>query len=390
MITKRILELLVLATIGATCVPLVWTPQRAAAQRPKAKPSKPLSGQQIFRFDTFGNEQFWSGQLKLNEVIEKQVDPLTALSVGLKVDAAAVPPNVLATADLTDPATTVELLRLDAVVGIKAKVVGKGAGKQRIKELGITCAICHSTVDDSVQPGIGLRLDGWPNLDLNVGAIIGLAPTLPDPGWGPGKYDPYFNQDGQSIPVVLPPAYGLQNVPLETFLGVGPITYWNAYVAVTQMHGQGTFMEPALGINIKAKPDLVTRKLTALLDYQLSLQKPAPPVAFFNPQAAQRGQAIFQGKADCARCHIPPTYTDAPLLHPTTDHPANAAYALRPASITKRWRTTPLRGLWQHAPYFHDGSAATLADVVNVYDGYFDLNLTPAEKEDLGEFLKSL
>jgi hypothetical protein len=302
-----------------------------------------------------------------------------------------LPPNFLATANLTDPATTVELLRRDAVVGLKAQVITDDAtGQRSIKALGTTCALCHSTVDNSVAPCIGFRLDGWPNRDLNVGAIIGLSPSLVDPGWGPGRYDPYANQDGLSIPVLLPPAYGLQGVPLETFLGVGPISYWNAYVAVTQMHGQGTFVEPALGINIHAQPDRVTPKLGALLRYQLSLQSPAPPAGFFDPAAAARGAEIFADKAECARCHIPPTYTDAPLLHATDEVPTSAIYALRPASITKKWRTTPLRGLWQHPPYFHDGSAATLADVINVYDEFFGLELTPAEKTDLEEFLKSL
>jgi mono/diheme cytochrome c family protein len=381
---------LAIGAIGTAWVAVVVAPERAAAQPPQSQSLTGLSGKQVFRFDTFRNEPFWSGQLKLHEVIEKQVDPMTALGVGLKVDAAALPPKFLATANLTDPATTVELLRRDAVVGLKAKVVKDAAtGKRRIKELGVTCAICHSTADDSVDDGIGMRLDGWPNLDLNVGAILGLSPSLSDPGWGPGKYDPYFNQDGMSIPVVLPPAYGLQNVPLETFLGVGPISYWNAYVAVTQMHGQGTFVEPALGINIQNQPDLVTQKLPLLLKYQLSLPKPAPPAGFFDPAAAARGQEVFQDR--CARCHIPPTYTDAPLLHAITEHPSNAAYATRPASITQKWRTTPLRALWQHPPYFHDGSAATLGDVIDRYDAFFkDMNLNDSQKSDLEEFLKSL
>jgi hypothetical protein len=390
MAIRRILSIVTLVLVAATWVALVLPPDQAVGKGPKAD-SKGVSGQQVFRFDPFGSEQFWTDQLKLHQVIQSQVDPVTALGVGLKVDSAALPANFLATADLTNPATTVELLRRDAVVGLKAEVVtDETTGDQRIKKLGITCALCHSTVDNAVAAGIGLRLDGWPNRDLNVGAILGLSPALSDPGWGPGRYDPYFNQDGLSIPVLLPPAYGLQGVPLETFLGVGPISYWNAYVAVTQMHGQGTFVEPALGINIQAQPDLVTPKLQVLLRYQLTLQKPAPPLGFFDPVAAKRGEAIFQGKADCARCHVPPTFTDAPLLHPITDVPTNAAYATRPASITQKWRTTPLRGLWQHAPYFHDGSAATLADVINVYDSFFSLNLTPAEKSDLEEFLNSL
>jgi hypothetical protein len=170
---------------------------------------------------------------------------------------------------------------------------------------------------------------------------------------------------------------------------VGPISYWNAYVAVTQMHGQGTFVEPALGINIQARPDLVTPKLGLLLQYQLSLRKPPPPAGFFDPVAATRGQTVFQD--NCARCHIPPTYTDAPLLHELAEHPANTAYATRPASITRKWRTTPLRGLWQHPPYFHDGSSATLANVIDRYDAFSpSINLTDVQKSDLEEFLKSL
>ncbi|QDV43864.1 hypothetical protein Enr13x_37240 [Stieleria neptunia] len=359
--------------------------------------ARAMPGKQIFRHDTFGNEPFWTGQLRLHEVIQTAVDPLTALELGLKVDADRLPKDFLGRADLEDPQTTLELLRRDAVLGLKAKVKrNRKTGDLQIVKLGTTCALCHSVVDDSVAPGIGSRLDGWANLDLNVGAIVASSPAIDEStkevfrSWGPGRYDPYFNQDSQSLPVVLPPAYGLQGVELETFLGVGPISYWNRYVAVTQMHGQGSFFEPALGLDIRVRPDRVRPKLNALLKYQLTLKTPPPPDGFFDPAAAARGEEIFINKAGCATCHVPPTFTDAPLLWDPEFIPTNPAYALRPASITKKWRTTPLRGLWQHAPYFHDGSAETLEDVVEIYDLWFGLDLTPEEKADLVQFLRSL
>src|SRR5690606_1985054 len=145
----------------------------------------------------------------------------------------------------------------------------------------------HSVVDDSFAPGIGRRLDGWANTDLNVGAIVALSPAIPEPlktimrGWGPGKYDPRINQDGLNTPVVIPPAYGLRGVDLETYTGDGPVSYWNAYVAVTQMHGQGDFSDPRLGISIDREPDLVTEKLPALREYQFSLATPDPSAGSF-------------------------------------------------------------------------------------------------------------
>ncbi|MBD5803173.1 hypothetical protein AZOA_26090 [Azoarcus sp. Aa7] len=355
------------------------------------------SGQFIFRFDTFGDEALWTDTLRLHEIIQSSVSPRTALSVGLKVDATALPPNFLTKNNLDDPATTVELIRRNAVVGLVGKVEDG-----RLTSLGTTCAICHSTVNNSVAPGIGERLDGWPNLDLNPGAIIALSPALTEVqkaaynSWGPGRYDPRFNIDGINRPVVLPPIYGLRDVPFETFTGDGKISYWNNYVAVTQMGGHGSFSDPRMGINIVQTPDLVAPKLPALLAYQLSLPVPPPPADVVNPTAAQRGQALFDGAARCGTCHISPTYTDVqngpnadtPLLHQPAATGMEPVYAQR--SATQKYRTTPLRGLWQHPPYFHDGSAATLLDVVNHYDAHFALGLSPAEKFDLVEFLKSL
>src|SRR5215204_4494807 len=354
-------------------------------------------GQQIFRFDTFGNEQLWTDTLRLHEVIQSSVSPAAALGVGLKVDATALPADFLATHDLNDPATTVELIKLKAVVGL----VGTVRGTQ-LKSIGITCAICHSTVDNSVAVGIGNRLDGWPNLDLNPGAIIALSPALTSAqkaiynSWGPGRFDPRFNVDGINGPVLIPPAFGLKGVGFETYTGDGPISYWNNYVAVLEMGGHGSFSDPRLGITITQEPDLVTPKLPELLRYQLSLATPPPPAGSFNQTAARRGEALFMTKARCASCHIPPTFTDVlagpnpsvPLLHDAAEVGADPLYAQR--SATKKYRTTPLRALWQHPPYFHDGSAGTLGAVVNHYDTLFGLGLTAKQKADLVEYLKSL
>lgn len=358
------------------------------AAGPKSGPM--FDGQEVFRHATFGNERFWTDTLRLHEVIASAVDPQTALAVGLKVDADALPPGLLEGADLTDPATTIELLRHDAVVGVRGRVTEDG----RLEQVGITCALCHSTVDDGVAPGIGSRRDGWPNLDLDVGAIVALSPVLPEEtkavfrSWGPGRYDAYFNIDGINDPTVIPPAYGLQDVALETFTGEGSISYWNAYVAITQMHGQGTFSEPALGIDIQASPDSVNPKLPALLLYQLTLHAPEPPPGAVDGAAADRGRAVFSGKAACAECHVPPTYTDAPELHDPSETGMDPTLAQR--SLTGRYRTTPLRGLLRHAPYFHDGSAKTLAAVVEHYDQVLGLGLTEAEKSDLVAFLETL
>ncbi len=349
--------------------------------------------QQTFRFDTFGDEAHWTDTLRWHEVVQG-VSPETALNdVGLKVDAAALPAGLLATADLTDPAVTVELLRLDAIVGIKAEVSPTGT----VTKFGITCALCHSTVDDSVAPGIGNRLDGWPARDLDVGLIISLSPFYDDKpaerailqSWGPGKYDDYWNQDGISAPVLIAPAYGLKGVALETYTGEGPISFWNSYIAVTQMGGQGNFKSDHFNLDIQASPDLVTPKLPALLAYQESLEPPPPPPGSFDEAAALRGKAIFEGKATCASCHSGEKFTDAGItLHDPHETGSDPLHALR--GTTRQYRTTPLRGIWQHPPYFHDGAHATLADVVNHYDTVLATGLFDNEKSDLVEYLKSL
>lgn len=347
-------------------------------------------GQRVFRFDTFGNETFWSDTLRLHEIVEQSVDPTTALSVGLKVDADALPPGILQQVDLKSPATTVALLKLNAVVGIQATV----DSANHITRLGITCALCHSTVDNSAAPGIGRRQDGWPNRDLNVGAIVALSKALTAAqravytSWGPGKYDPRYNLDGKNTPLVLPPAYGLAGVKNETYTAEGPISYWNAFVAVTQMHGRGNFSDPRLGIDVKNSPDQVTSKLPALRAYQHSLTAPPAPAGSYDAAAAERGRAVFDGS--CASCHVGGTGTDndAGVLHQPSETGVDAAYASRTAN--KAYRTTPLRGLWQHPPYFHDGSAKTLGDVVGHYNRVRSLNLTPQQQKDLVEYLKSL
>ena len=362
-------------------------PRRRRRNSPRRRSSR--RDRKIFRFDTFGDEQLWTDKLRLHEVIEKSVDPTTALKVGLKVDADVLPPGILKKVDLKSPATTVALLKMNAVVGVQATV----DANDRITRLGVTCALCHSTVDNSVMPGIGRRLDGWPNRDLNPGAIIALSPVLSADkkavyqSWGPGKYDPRYNHDGKNTPLVMPPAYGLAEIKNETYTAEGPISYWNAYVAVTQMGGQGNFSDPRLGIDVKHTPDLVTPKLAALRAYQHSLAAPPAPAGSFDATAATRGRAVFDRA--CASCHVGVSGTDnnTGTLHPPADTGVDGAYAARTAN--KAYRTTPLRALWQHPPYFHDGSAATLADVVAHYNRVRKLNLTADQQRDLVEFLKS-
>ena len=350
-------------------------------------------GKEVFRHDTFGDERFWTDTLRMHEVIPKAVDPTTALSVGLKVDADALPPGILKTADLKSPATTVALLKLNAVVGLKGTVVTKD-GKDTLEKVGITCALCHSTVDDSVMPGIGKRLDGWANRTLNPGAIIALSPALDDAkkkvysSWGPGKYDPRFNQDGKNGPVVIPPAYGLSNSKHATYTGDGDISYWNNYVSVTQMGGQGAFKEPRLAIDVPSPgPDMVKSKLPALKDYQHSIAAPKPPAGSFDAAAAKRGSVVFTGAARCGSCHRGVALTDD-KMHDPQETGMDAAYAMRSAS--KKYRTTPLRGLWQHPPYFHDGSAASLDAVVDHYVKALKLSLSAEQRKDLVEYLKSI
>ncbi len=407
-----------LALLGVIGFKTSPTLQAAGADPPAAVETSHLPthlladlGRAIFRFDTFGDEQLWTGFLRMHEPIAK-LSPKQALAVGLKVDLDALPPAVLAAlkadlVNLDDPAVTLTLLRANAVVGVKGRVNAAGA----LTSVGITCALCHSTVDDALMPGIGHRLDGWAATSLDVGAIVALSPALDAAtkeefsSWGPGKYDPrhhYFDGttlvplNSPSLPIVIPPIYGLQRVGFETVSGDGPIWYWNSYVGVGQMGGHGSFRDPRIDVRISQRPDLVTPKLLPLLIYQLTLMKPAPPAGSFDRIAAARGRDVFGVAAGCARCHQGPAFTDVlsgsprnwPVLHDPTEVGTEAEYASRTA--TKRYRTTPLRALFQHAPYFHDGSAATLEAVVEHYNVRFGLNLSGAQKSDLVQYLKSI
>ena len=370
-------------------------------------PALLAQGKQIFRFDTFGDETQWTDTLRMHEVIAAAVDPTTALSVGLKVDAEALPAAVVqgiqdGTISLTNPDTTIALLKLNAVVGLQGKVETVG-GKDTLTRVGVTCALCHSTVDDSFAAGIGKRLDGWPNRDLNPGAIIALSPALNAAtkavynSWGKGKYDPRFNLDGANGPQVIPPAYGLDGIHSVTSTGDGAdLAYWNRYVGVTQMGGHGSFSEPRTGVNVSnGTDDLISSKLPALQAYQLSLVAPLPPAGSFDAAAAARGQSVFNGAGKCSTCHSGPEMTDAnSRLHPASDVVSepepNGAPSYASRSATKQYRTAPLHGLWQHAPYFHNGSAPTLDAVVQTYNTKKALGLSNADMADLVAYLKSL
>jgi len=356
------------------------------------------------------------------------VSPKTALAVGLKVDAEALPEQLKSQiragrVNLDDPATTLALLKLNAVVGVTG--IFDGAGN--IKSMGVQCALCHSTVDDSFAPGIGKRLDGWANRDLNVGLIVSLAPNL-NPiadllhvdvttvkkvlnSWGPGRFDAELDKDGKAFRpdggqagTLIPPAFGLAGVNLHTWTGFGSVPYWNAYVAVTEMHGSGTFFDARLSDpkqypvaaasgswNTRGTPDLVTAKLPALHAYQLALKAPKPPAGSFDAAAAERDKEVFDGRGQCATCHVPPLYTEpGHNLHSPAELGIDSFQADR--SPTGMYRTAPLAGLWTHQKggFFHDGRFATLRDVIGHYDIVFRLGLTEPEKGDLIEYLKSL
>jgi len=393
-------------------------------------------GQQTFRFDTFGSEAFWGDALQLHKAIagEKNggvgtgVSPKTALAVGLKVDSDALPDSLkqqlkAGKVDLDDPATTLALLKLNSVVGVTGIFDKKGS----LRSMGLQCAFCHSTVDDSLAPGIGKRLDGWANRDLNVGAIVSLAPNLKPftdllgvdaatvkkvlSSWGPGCFDAELDKDGKALRpdgkracTLIPPAFGLAGVNLHTWTGFGSVTYWNAYVAATEMHGSGTFFDARLNNaeqypvaaksgsgNTRGKPDLVTSKLAALHFYQLAIPAPKPPDGSFTGEASARGKAIFNGKANCAGCHVQPLFTEpGNNLHAPSEIGVDSWQADR--SPTHMYRTAPLSGLWTHQKggFYHDGRFATLPDVIEHYDVFFKLGLTDQEKRDLSEYLKSL
>ena len=375
-------------------------------------------GQWVFRYDTFGDEIKWTDALHLNQVIQSAVSPATALNVGLKVDVDALPDSVKqgianGSVDLNNPQTTLALIKLNAVVGIQGTVDTNPDGSMTLARVGTTCALCHSTVDNSFAAGIGHRLDGWPNRDLNPGAIIALSPAVTAAqkaqlnSWGPGKYDPRWNFDGLSDPAVIPPAYGLAGIHCVVFTCDGPnLSYWNRYVAVTQMGGQGVFADPRVEMQldpatpglapgwhpgafmVNGTQDLVSGALRSLQAYQLSIKAPSPPSGSFDVAAARRGHVVF--RQDCASCHSGPSFTDANFrLHPPEATAAkDKLYVYR--SATGMWRTSPLRGIWQHPPYFHDGSAKTLGDVVDAYDAKLHLKLTRRQKGDLVEYLKSL
>jgi len=393
-------------------------------------------GRDAFRYATFGDEAFWGDGIGLHLALAGEanggvgpgVSPATALSVGLKVDVKALPRSLLRAlargeVDLTDPKTTLKLLELDAVVGVTG--IFDEAGK--LSSMGIQCALCHSTVNDSFAPGIGTRLDGWANRDLNVGAIVALAPRL-EPvatvlgtdvatvktvlnSWGPGRFDALlfmdgkaFRPDGKSGSVLIPPAFGLAGVNLHTWTGWGSVPYWNAFVAILEMHGQGTFHDPRLDDatqfpvaarnqfgHVQAEQDLVTPLLPALQIYQLALPVPKAPRGSYDHSMAERGETLFDGKAKCSGCHVPPLFTEPGWnLHTGAEIGIDDFQANR--SPDKRYRTAPLRGLWTHMKggFYHDGRFATLADVVSHYNSHFALGLTSGEQGDLIEYLKSL
>ncbi len=422
------------ALIAAAAASYTHVSAREIAQSPETMLA---DGRQVFRHETFGDEYFWSDTLQLHLAIAGSAQggvgagltPRQALAAGLKVDVDALDPATVnairsGSANLDDPKTTLALLKAGAVVGVKGFYNGSSTTPTRI---GITCALSHSTVNHALTKGIGKRLDGWPNRDLNVGAVVAMAPRLTPfeqalqldapairkvlQSWGPGKYDAElihdgkaFRPDGNSGATLLPPAFGMQGINLHTYTGWGSVTHWNAYVAVTQMHGRGRFFDPRLNnpakypvaqrthmYDVSAKPDQVTPHLGALQFYQLSIPAPTPPSNSYDHAAADRGRALFAGQATCARCHVPPLFVEPGWpMHTAAEIGIDDFQASR--SPDDRYRTTPLRGLFtrQKGGFYHDGRFATLDDVVNHYDTHLKLGLTAPQKHDLVEYLKSL
>ena len=396
--------------------------------------SKMLSdGKEIFRYETFGDESFWTDKLQLHKAIAGSkyggvgagLTPEAALAAGLKVDLAILPGALRKQIEegkfLNDVGVTMELIKLNSVLG----VIGKYEGGNMVS-VGFTCALCHSSVKDST--GIGARQDGWPNRDLNVGAIVAMAPDLSVftqllgvdeatvkkvlNSWGPGKYDALLNldgkafrPDGKSAATLIPEAFGHAGHNLHTWTGGwGNVTYWNAYVANLQLHGEGNFYDERLN-NAKKYPvaakagfgnkriaaDKITNKLAALQLYQLSLAAPKPDENSYNKDKAKLGETIFNNKAKCATCHVPPLFTEpGNNTHKAKDIGIDDFQANRSPDST--YVTQGLAGLWTHMKggFYHDGRFATLMDVVNHYNTFFKLNLSPTEKTDLIEYLKSL
>ncbi len=393
-------------------------------------------GRDIFRSATLGSEDFWGGQLQLHKAIVGSANggigsglsPRAALSLGLKVDVSSLPFSVRralksGALNLNDPKNTVALLKLGAVIGL----TGFFDDNRRLKAVGIQCSLCHATVDDSFAPGIGRQLDGWANRDLNIGAIMALAPRLEpiaqllgtDVGtvrtvlnsWGPGKFDAEllldgkaFRPDGKSAATLIPPAFGLAGVNLHTWTGWGSVSHWNALVANLEMHGKGTFFDPRLDDatrfpiaarerfgHVVAEEDQITPALPALHLYQLALQPPPAPRGSYNQSQARQGRDVFNEKAKCASCHVPPLFTEPGYnMHLPEEIGIDDFQAQR--SPDGRYRTAPLRGLWTHGKggYYHDGRFATLADVINHYNNFLGLGLTTTERADLEHYLRSL
>ena len=429
-----IVLLMAVALIFAQC-----TKNKSETPGPVLETPDPVlagQGKDIFRFDSFGDEDFWSGILHIDKAIAGSnnggfgggVSPKTALAVGLKVDAEALPADVVSAissgaVNLDDPATTLALLKLKAVVGVNGNFDTDG----KLQSIGITCALCHSTVDNSFAPGIGKRLDGWPNRDLNVGAIVSLtdnAKPLTDllhvdegtlrtvlGAWGPGKFAAVLFMDGKALRPdgtvaanLIPPAFGLNGVNLTTYTGWGDISYWNSFVGNLEMHGKGSFSDPRMNdpvkypiavensfFNVTNSPDLISSKLPALKAYQHTLLAPKAPAGSFDQAMASRGKGLFMNKAKCATCHTPPLFTETMNnLHTAEEIGIDDFESSR--SPTGKYRTTPLAGMVAKTKggYYHDGRFATLNDVVNHYDNHLNLGLSSSEKLDLVEYLKSL
>jgi hypothetical protein len=398
-------------------------------------------GRQTFRFDTFGSEAFWGGALRLHQTIAGAANggigpglsPRAALMLGLKVDAEALPADVVNAVrtgglSLDDPRTTLALLKLDAVIGVKGTFTPDG----KLASVGIRCSLCHSTVDRSFATNaipagnIGRRLDGWPARDLNVGAIIASAPTVKPfadllgvseatvrrvlLSWGPGKFDAElildgkaFRPDGKSAATLMPAAFGLAGISQHTYTGWGGVSHWNAFVANLEMGGSGIFWDPRLNDaarfpiaarngfgNRRTERDLITSKLAALHVYQLAIPAPSSGVSP-SDNRVRNGQALFNGRARCATCHVPPLYTEPGWnMHTPEEIGIDDFQANR--SPDRRYRTTPLAGMIAKTKggFYHDGRFATLLDVVNHYDRHFGLRLTDQEKRDLAAFVASL